>query len=243
MAGTGMLNRKQRRGRVSISSEQEAIEKSKLRGIDDCGIVPSEPWIDACFGYLTDRAPDGSLIEYRIFKEDNFPPGGEETKMVCCRICGRTVPPNSIEQWTATKITMIDPMKVRARRLALGLTVMELIRRIGLDGLREWAAILNRQENATELTREEFAEALECSPRDLSRVQFAHFKGCMDHQPDHVQRGYMASPSAAAIQFLQHRNLKMKETTLEPEDLRSLQREIKRRMRKAKKTCQPKTLY
>lgn len=239
MADTGQLNRKQRRGRVGISRKQEAKEKSRLRGDADGGIVPSEPWIDACFGYLTDRAPDGSLIEYRTFREENFPPGGEDTAMVCCPICGRTVPPNSVECWSITKITMIDPMKVRAHRIAAGLTIMELIRRIGLDGLGEFSAILNRQENATELTREEFAEALGCEPRDLTRVQFVHFKGCMDHQPEEVQRGYMASPSAAAIRFLQHRNLKLEETKNKPESRKELKREIKqffaRRKRKLSK--------
>jgi hypothetical protein len=228
MAVTGQLNRRQRRGRVGISSEQEAKEKRRLRGVDECGIVPSEPWIDACFGYLTDRAPDGSLIEYRTFREECFPPGGDETAMTVCPICGRTVPPNSIERWTLTEITMIDPMKVRARRLALGLTVMELIRRIGLDGLGEWASILNRQQNATELTREEFAEALECEPVRLTRVRAIHFRGCMDHKPQELHAAHGASPSATAIATLQYRNLRLDLTKLPSEQTSDLKREIRR---------------
>lgn len=229
MAGTGQLNRKQRRGRVGISSEQEAEAKLRLRGSPRVpGIVPSEPWIDACFGYLTDRAPDGSLIEYRTFREENFPPGGEETAMVRCALCGRMTPPNSIEKWTVIRTTMIDPAKVRAHRIRMGLSVLELIARIGLDGLAEYDAILKRQENATELTRSEFAEALECEPKDLTTKQTIKFKGCMDHKSRVLHNAHGASPSATAIATLQYRNLRLDLLKLPSEHTSDLKREIRR---------------
>lgn len=88
------LTARQRRGRAGISIDQERTERKKLREI-----IPSEAWLDASFTSIDDTDPQGNPITVQILSRA-FPPGGANTSMVQCPICGRTVPPNDIETWT-----------------------------------------------------------------------------------------------------------------------------------------------
>jgi hypothetical protein len=59
--------------------------------------APSEPWVDAQF-YTTERQDDrGETVVSRAFDPTVFPPGGDKTLMVECKICNILTPPYAFE--------------------------------------------------------------------------------------------------------------------------------------------------
>ncbi len=60
-------------------------------------------------------------------------------------------------------------------------------------------------------------------PRDGEAVEW-----CMDHQPARLQNAYGSSPSAHAIQMVQHYKLRVETVKLKRESRKALQREIDR---------------
>jgi hypothetical protein len=58
---------------------------------------PSEPWVEAQIVVVDDADPHGNAIHYVLHDPSVFPPGGLETRMVRCRICGIYNPPNAME--------------------------------------------------------------------------------------------------------------------------------------------------
>lgn len=89
---TAPKNRKQRRGRIGLSRKDENKLREKL-----LKTLPSEPWFYAQIKTFDDTDARGEPIVYRFHDARVFPPGGNQTLMVECPLCGRTVPPNSLE--------------------------------------------------------------------------------------------------------------------------------------------------
>jgi hypothetical protein len=221
MTCTGLLNRKQRRGGKEITPRQEDQEKATIRDY-----VPSEPWVEAHF---EEKIHAGRVVRFRLPDNKVFPPGNKETSMLRCVICDRIVPPDSIEVWSIPHVTLITLKRVERRRAALGLTVGQVIARIGLNGIDEWNSIFRRRHSTSnEEIRDEFAEVLKCEPRYLTTVTYSHYAGCMDHKPQELHAAHGASPSATAIATLQYRNLRLDLTKLPSEQTSDLKREIRR---------------
>jgi hypothetical protein len=53
--------------------------------------------LEAQIVVVDDVDPDGNAIHYTLHDPGVFPPGGSETQMVRCRICGIYNPPNAME--------------------------------------------------------------------------------------------------------------------------------------------------
>jgi hypothetical protein len=58
---------------------------------------PSEPWVEAQFIEITEFDERGDAIVRQIHNPRLFPPGGDQTAMVRCRVCGIFTPPNAME--------------------------------------------------------------------------------------------------------------------------------------------------
>lgn len=80
------------RKRVGLSRFAEERLKQKLRRT-----TCSEPWVEAQFVSVTDRDKDRSSILYRYHDAKIYPPGGQETAMIRCPVCGVFTPPGAIE--------------------------------------------------------------------------------------------------------------------------------------------------
>lgn len=91
-----VLNRrgkaKPRKARVGMSVIEEDRLKARLRAT-----FPSEPWLEHTVKRFEDVKADGQVIVYRFHDSKAFPPPAENTPMVRCPECGRTVPANSFE--------------------------------------------------------------------------------------------------------------------------------------------------
>ncbi len=59
--------------------------------------TPSEPWIDAQFIEVVEWDDRGGAIVRRAHDPKVFPPGGEKTRMLRCKICSIFNPPNAME--------------------------------------------------------------------------------------------------------------------------------------------------
>jgi len=81
------------RRRVGLSHYQEARLKERLRE-RTC----SEPWVEAQIAKASDRDANGQRIHYHYHDAKAYPPGGKQTLMVRCRICGIFTPPHAMEQ-------------------------------------------------------------------------------------------------------------------------------------------------
>jgi hypothetical protein len=81
------------RSRVGLCRYQEEQLKEKLRRC-----TPSEPWVEEQIVNVADVDADGNRIHYCYYNPKGFPPGGEKTLMVRCRICGTYTPPHAMEQ-------------------------------------------------------------------------------------------------------------------------------------------------
>lgn len=81
-------HKKKKKLRIGLSRLSEQKLKRKLRRI-----APSEPWVEAQILGFLDHDAKGEEIVYRFFDVKAFPPPG----MVECPLCGRTVPPVSME--------------------------------------------------------------------------------------------------------------------------------------------------
>jgi hypothetical protein len=80
------------RSRVGLNWYQEEKLKERLRTS-----TPSEPWVEEQIISVMDFDSDGNRIQYCYHNPKGFPPGGEQTRMVRCRICGILNPPNAME--------------------------------------------------------------------------------------------------------------------------------------------------
>lgn len=78
--------------RVGLSAYQEQRLKDQLRPS-----VCSEPWLEAQFKSANDTDETGLPILYRYRDPHVFPPGGSNTGMLRCPLCGVLVPPNTFE--------------------------------------------------------------------------------------------------------------------------------------------------
>lgn len=80
------------RKRVGLSPLAEARLKRRLR-LTTC----SEPWVEAQLVSVDDRAQAGDPITYRYHDPKLYPPGGVNTAMIRCTVCGVFTPPNATE--------------------------------------------------------------------------------------------------------------------------------------------------
>jgi hypothetical protein len=83
---------KNRKRRVGLSLYHEDRLKRQLRES-----APSEPWVEAQFITALDQDQEGEPIVYRYHDPRAFPPGGAETGMIRCPVCGIFMPPNAFE--------------------------------------------------------------------------------------------------------------------------------------------------
>src|SRR6185437_7859436 len=58
---------------------------------------PSEPWVEAQFIEVTEYDARGDAIVQQVHDPRVFPPGGDQTAMVRCRLCGIFTPPHAME--------------------------------------------------------------------------------------------------------------------------------------------------
>jgi hypothetical protein len=89
--GSASANRRSRL-RIGLSHEDEYYLKQELRRRS-----PSEPWVEAQIKSAIDVDADGDEIVYRYHDPHAFPPGGANTKMRRCCLCGVFNPPNAME--------------------------------------------------------------------------------------------------------------------------------------------------
>jgi hypothetical protein len=75
---------------AGLTRFQEIVLKRKLRKA-----CPSEPWVEAQIKIAADKDRWGQPIRYRYHDVHVFPPGGEQTKMIRCPVCGVFNPPNA----------------------------------------------------------------------------------------------------------------------------------------------------
>lgn len=77
---------------LGLSAEKEIAIKQRL-----LAEVPSSYWAEIQFTQITDTAPDGSLLFYRLHTPQAFPPKADTTPMVECPCCLRKVPQATME--------------------------------------------------------------------------------------------------------------------------------------------------
>ncbi|HET6248443.1 MAG TPA: hypothetical protein VFE47_12145 [Tepidisphaeraceae bacterium] len=82
----------QPRKRIGLSNSDERRLRQLLRQKS-----PSEPWVEAQFVEICEKDSRGELVVRRMHDPAKFPPGGNRTKMVRCKICGILTPPNAME--------------------------------------------------------------------------------------------------------------------------------------------------
>ena len=92
-AGRSCARRGKRKRRAGLSMVAEARLRGQLRRE-----APSEPWVDAQFRSVVDLDADGRAIVCYYHDPHVFPPGGKQTAMVRCPICGVFTPPNGFEK-------------------------------------------------------------------------------------------------------------------------------------------------
>lgn len=90
-SGSGSAPRESGR-RVGLTHYGEVRLKARLRKRS-----PSEPWVEAQFVTVNDVDAAGRRFYHRYHDPRLFPPGGRETLMVRCRVCGIFNPPNAME--------------------------------------------------------------------------------------------------------------------------------------------------
>lgn len=80
-----------RRDGLSRAAETRLRAKQRRR-------CPSAPWIDAQFISIESMDHRGRAIVCRYHDPSVFPPGGAQTLMVRCPMCGVFTPPNAMER-------------------------------------------------------------------------------------------------------------------------------------------------
>jgi hypothetical protein len=79
-----------RRNGLSILQESRLRERLRRE-------VPSEPWLEAQFSSFTETDGRGRQSVRRVHNPSAFPPGGQQTGMVRCPLCGVFTPPIAFE--------------------------------------------------------------------------------------------------------------------------------------------------
>lgn len=74
--------------RAAILAAEAARLKARLRDSS-----PSEPWVEEQVQSVEESDADGQTLVRRLHQPGMFPPGGRETRMVKCDVCGVLHPP------------------------------------------------------------------------------------------------------------------------------------------------------